>query len=362
MDYYNDNSGKQNIKVLVLVGEYPLAKKITHADGSVMYKGFYYDIWTKIKEQIKYKYNIQEFYSTSSDYDIITKEISSGKYDIAILPYTPTFERNKILSFTKSFMLDAPSILHFRKRNYFTTLFELIKDVFFMPLFIIITLGLIIGILLYYYDPSRSIYSGIKKTHHIRKSFLTIVTTFFGEYADLININKYHFSNISIIILIMTISLIINVYLQATATSKVIELNNEGVFNRKNINGKLFLSQTGYDDAEQMQYWGAKVEYVSDIRDNIVKKYLKNPDKYEGVILDRLENQYFLNKYKYDHPNLTISYSDFGFIDETFAVNKKDINFLNDVDSAIIKLQDTGGIEDVCKIYRDKDQVNLCIR
>ena len=95
---------------------------------------------------------------------------------------------------------------------------------------------------------------------------------------------------------------------------------------------------------------------------NIIKKYLNNPDKYEGVILDRLENQYFLNKYKYYYPNLTISYSDFGFINETFAVNKKDTNFLNDVDSAIIKLQDTGGIEDVCKIYRDKDQVNLCIR
>lgn len=359
MDY---NGGKQTIKVLVLVGEYPLAKKITHADGSVIYKGFYYDIWSKIKEQIQYKYNIQEFYSTSTDYDFVTKEISSGKYDIAILPYTPTFERNKILLFSKSFMLDSPSILHFRKRNYFSTLFELIKDVFFMPLFIIITLGIVIGIILYYYDPTKSIYSGIKKSHHIRKSFLSVVTTFFGEYTDILNINKLHLNNITIILLIMIISLIINVYLQATATNKVIELSSQGIYDRKNINGKLFLSQTGYDDAEQLQYWGAKVDFVSDIRDNIIKKYLNNPNKYEGVILDRLENQYFLNKYKYNYPNLTISYSDFGFIDETFAINKKDEQFLNDVDSAIIKLQDTGGIEDVCKIYRTEDQVNLCIR
>ena len=357
------NGGKETIKALVLVGEFPYAQKIEY-NGKITYRGFYYDIWTKIKEKLENQYNFQEFYSPDEiDYEEVSKELEMGKYNVCIAPFTPSnYKDTTKFYFSYPILLDTPSILHYRVRNYISTFLELIKEIFLIPLLLIISLGIIIGLILYKYQPGRWINSGIKKSHHIRKSFLTVITTFFGEYSELINVKNLHLFNITFIIVVLILSLFINMYLQATATDKVIALNSEGIYNRHNIVGQSFVTQTGYDDGVQFENWGANVVYLDKSISDIVKIYIDNPGKYKGVILDKKEAMGYLNKYRYYHPNLIISSSEFGYIDETFAVSKKNNNFLYDLNTTIIRIQQDNEIEEICKIYSDKVDFNLCLK
>lgn len=357
----HDNNTKTIIKVLVLLGKDPLAEKITFPDGLVQYRGIYYDLWLIMKKSLTNKYQFEEEFQVNINYDKITDYINKGIYDICIAPFTPNFERVNKVMFTSSIIYDSPSILHFKRLNYFTTLYELIKEVFILPLLIIIMVGLIAGTLFYYLEKKgwRSI--GIKKSHYFRKAFLTVVSSFFGESGFLTGTSTLHIVNIVVIISILMLSTIITMYIQAHTTSKMIELNSQGYLDRENIKGKHFIAQTGYDDSLQVKKWGGKVTYEDSSIDNIVKKFIENPSKYDGVVLDRTESHYYTDLYKYTHPNLTISYSDFGYISECFPINKNRIEFLKDVNLQIMNIQTYGFTEKICRKYRDESLVNLCV-
>ena len=373
MDTYNNHNNNNNnnthnnthnndtIKVLVLLGSEPLAEKITFPDGSVHYRGLYYDMWVIMKKGLTDKYQIEEEFKVNSNLNDIINSIHIGKYDMCIGPFTPNFERTKLVMFTDSIILDSPSILHFKKGNYFSILYELLTEVFIVPLLLIITLGIILGGLFYFVEKKGWGNIGIKKTHYFRKAFLTIVSSFFGEAGFLTSTSTLHIYNIAVIIFILILSTVITVYIQANATSKVIELNSQGSFNRQTIIGKHFITQTGYEDGRQVEEWGGKVTYEDKTVSTIVKEYIDNPSQYDGIVLDRTESQYYVNLYKYTHPSLMISYSDFGYIDECFPVNKNRIEFLNDVNLQIMNIQTYGFTEKICRQYRDQSLVNLCV-
>ena len=360
MDIHHNNT-KPIIKVLVLVGRNPLAKKITFPDGLVQYRGLYYDMWAIMKKSLTDKYQFEEVFKVNNNYNEITDLINKGIYDICIAPFTPNFDRMNKVWFTSSLIYDSPSILHFKRRAYFSTLYELLKEVFILPLLVIIALGLIIGALFYYVEKEGWSGLGIKKSHYFRKAFLTIVSSFFGESGFLTSTSTLHVYNITVIILILIISTIITMYIQAHATSKLIEINSQGGLNRENIKNKHFITQTGYDDGIQIEKWDGKVTYEDLPVDIIVKNFIENPSKYEGIVLDRTEAYYYVNKYKYTHPNLIISYSDFGYISECFPVNKNKTDFLKDANLQIMNIQTFGFTEKICREYRDVSLVNLCV-
>ena len=349
------------IKVLVLVGNVPLAQKLSFADGTTQYKGLYYDMWKIMKTDLSNKYQLEESYLEINNDNTVIDLIHKGTYDICIGPFTPMYERLKIVNFTKSIILDSPSILHFKNRTFLSTLYLLIKDVFIFPLVLIILLSLVIGSILILIDSERWGKLGIKKVNYFRKSFLVTISSFIGEAGLLTDYSSLKIYNIITIIFILTISSIITVYIQANATSKIINLDNEGIFNRHNIIGKMFVTQTGYDDGELIQKWGGSVTYVDKSVDEIVKDYLQNPSNYKGVVLDRTESQSYLNKYRFSYHNLTMSFSDFGYITECFPIHKNEIEFLNDVNSQILKLQSLGFTENICKMYRDSSEISLCV-
>jgi len=358
MENYKNNN--RTIKVLVLVGSEPLAEKITFPDGSIQYRGLYYDMWTIMKKNLMNNYQIEEVYEIPNDYDKIVSSVAIGNYDICIGSFTPNFERMKLVNFTSALIEDSPSILHFKKRNFISTVYELLKKVFIVPLIIIILLGMLIAFLFNFVEKDWSSI-GIKKSHHFRKAFLTIVSSFFGESGFLTSTKKLHIYNIVIIIFILMVSTFITVYLQASATSTVIDLNSQGYYTRPTIKGSHFITQTGYDTGKQFEMWGSKITYENKPVDVIVKEYIENPSEYDGIVLDRSESHHYVDLYKYTHPDLTISHSDFGYIEECFIVNKNKIEFLNNVNLQIMNIQTYGFTENICRQYRDPVLVNYCI-
>ena len=72
------NQDIEKIKVLVPVGEFPLAKKITYANGTIEYKGLYYDLWVIIKKNLQNKYIFEETYKPRDNVNRIVNQIKEG--------------------------------------------------------------------------------------------------------------------------------------------------------------------------------------------------------------------------------------------------------------------------------------------
>ena len=354
----SENQNRKQIKVLVPVGDFPLAKKITYANGNIEYKGLFYDIWAIIKQNLQHKYIFEETYIIIDNVDKIVNQIKEGEYDICIAPFTPTYNRLNMVSFTKAIVLDSPSILHIRRISHIGFFYELIKSVFFKSLIIIIILSILIVIAFYYIDVYN--FSKRKKNIYFGKLFLSVIATFFHEHS-IVEKTNIKIKSIFIVITFFIITTFVTMYIQGMVTTKLIQMNTEGSFNRKNIIGQSFVAQKGYEDAKQIENWGGKVIYLEDTTENIFNKYLHNNTKNEGIILDRSEAQSLLDKYKYKTPDLIISYTDFGFIDHCFIINKQHKPLHHDIDLQILDIKKIGGIEKLCKVYLDPSLINLCV-
>ena len=78
---------KPTIKVFIIIGSsLTTTNKTIDIEGNALYSGFTWDIWKKIEESLKDKYNFEVSFSPekSSNYNIYVNDIATGKYDIAI--------------------------------------------------------------------------------------------------------------------------------------------------------------------------------------------------------------------------------------------------------------------------------------
>ena len=103
---------KEEIIVFVNMGGHPLAQKKPDGTG---YEGILYDSWKLIKENMKDKYTFKEIFEERTDYDQMTKDVKSGKYDMVIAHFQLTEDRMKIINFTNNLIISKNTILHLPK-------------------------------------------------------------------------------------------------------------------------------------------------------------------------------------------------------------------------------------------------------
>ena len=73
---------EKKFKVLVPIGDLPLAHKRPDGKG---YEGIMYNIWLKIKDRLKKKYEFQEYFEETANYDEKTRQVVKGEYDLVTL-------------------------------------------------------------------------------------------------------------------------------------------------------------------------------------------------------------------------------------------------------------------------------------
>ena len=61
-----------------------LVYKYTNSDGKDIYSGFLWDIWTLLKEYLKYKYEFNTTYNENEDINKYVQKTADGEYDIVI--------------------------------------------------------------------------------------------------------------------------------------------------------------------------------------------------------------------------------------------------------------------------------------
>jgi len=106
---------KPTIKVFIIIGSsLTTTNKTIDSEGNPVYSGFTWDIWKKIEESLKDKYNFEVSFSPekSTNYNIYVNDIATGKYDIAIGSFFNTKWREGKIDFSSPILIDANSILH----------------------------------------------------------------------------------------------------------------------------------------------------------------------------------------------------------------------------------------------------------
>ena len=350
---------KVKIKVIINASGPPNSFKITQSDGSISYSGMFYDIYEKIKEHLSDKYSFEETF-IEDDWSVgkTLDDIKEGKYDIAISNFTTTTKRLQDVNFTRPIIMEKDVIVY--KESGLQTLnimWRLLTDVLFIPLILVVVIGFILGTLLYYLQPGRR--NNIEPKYRkkfFKRSIMSSISTFLGEAGMTAEESPLGWGSMLLTFFVMAVALAFNNFITATATNRVLELSENARYTKDNLPNMKLLGQKGQNIVTNFRRYGAKVEEVDGTVRKMMKKYLENTDKYNGVVLETSVAMVASKKY-----NLSITGTNFGFGEAVFPVNKDRPEVLRVFNTEIKKLQESLETEKICKKYVDESQTYLCV-
>ena len=359
--YTTYNNRKKTIRVLLIMGDENSVFDTTYIQslhGDKIYRGFNWDIWKEIQEKLEDKYNFEITESKiTKNYDIYVNDVAEGKYDIAISGFTPLSTRQNVY-FTIPHAITSNTVMYFKK-------FDLIEDfkrisITLLQIFIyLIVLGILIGLVLFFFDPDRKIHVNvIKKNNYLYflRSILTGIATIFGEMGLLSERSSLKLSGITVTVLLMGISFILLMYFQAEIT-KILLINETNNINRYNIEKLNLIGHANNSDSIKLRQYGANVKEIKDLSSKeLVEYYLENKDKYDGFILSYHEAY----KYKKQYGELDYS-ADFGNESCSFIINKNERELYDDVNREIVNMIEELRINKICKSYfGDIENIPIC--
>lgn len=343
---------KDVIRVFVMTG--PETSGITTTrkivDGKIFYKGVVWDIFKEITKmpEIKRKYDFKFTFSKYgfNNYDQSIQDIHNNKYDICIGGYISNTKREELINFSSPLLIDAPCIFHYVSHNITDIFINILKNVT-KSFIILIVLGVISGLVLYYFNPSRQKNTNTKtKGEFLLRSILTGIFTFFGEAGYLSENSSLSMKGIILTVLIMIISFIYLMFLQAEITSQIIDRKQNKDSSMDIIRKKPVLGHKGYAAANKLKSYGIRVKYIKGKKnDDLINMYISNPEKYSGVVLTYCDG-FPYKKLKNLHSTLN-----FGYEPLYIPIRTDKTELLDDVNKAIMKLRSRGDLKDICYTY-----------
>ena len=330
-----------------------LAFKIPNESG---YQGVLYDIWKLVREKLQSKYTFVEHFKSYSNYDQMTESVSDGKYDIVIAPFTITTKRMKIVNFTDTVILNRHTILHLPKLSMKDTIKTVIQKVIIGPLLVAICIGIVLGLILHWFEPNRYVKARVKKPFALRRTISTVIASLFGEAGFLSENSTLSIAGIVIVFFILIFAFFFVMLLQAVVTERVIDLKKDKAFTTDNLNNQLLLSPKGYAAGIFMQRYGANIEYHDKPIKEIIDIYLKNKNKYSGISLDIFDATSHASKKN----NMVTSKSDFGFTGQSWVISKQYPELLHEINTVLAPIRFNLHPYYICKKYLNISQVYLC--
>ena len=349
-----NNNNKKTIKVIVFIdtqrsGIVAHKKHVGTGEG---YEGYAWELFQKcmVSPSLKNKYKFDIHYTDLgwSNYDQTIKDIEAGKYDIAIAAFYHTENWERVVNLSTPILIDANAIFHIQDdREVITDILNTILLMSKYTIFIII-LGIMIGLLLYYGNPKRIKYiRGITQHNFFIRSMITGVAAMFGEMGFLSENASHTYRGGLIVIVGMFIAYVSLIIIQAKVTSVLVEKRISKGLNKYTMNKGLILGHEGEAVGRKIQADGARLQYIKDkTTDELMKFYMDNTNKYKGVAISYCEAFHYLEIYH----NLEASIG-YGYEPSSYAVNRNQVDFLNDLNITLLELRKTRVMEGICKKY-----------
>ena len=338
-----------------------IAYKTEIVDGVQTYEGLPIDIFQKIMEldHMKDKYTVEYTYSKEDDsnYSDVITNIGKGKYDIGIGVFNRNIEREKQVNFSAPFMLDPNCIFHIESNSIITLIQMMTKSIGNIVL-ILILLGMVSGLLIYFGNPGRMSRLNIKSN---RKFFLYSIiagmAAMFGEMGLIADGATRSIKGLLIFFVTMLTAFVFVLIAQARMTSALVDEKLGSKLTKGNMPTSKILGLNGYIPTTTIHEYGGQIDYVKDGNiDGIMTKYMENPDKYAGVALSYADGFKYLDKY----PTLFVSLG-FGVETGGYPINQKKTNILEDINKGIVILENEGTLQNTCiSYYGDREDNPIC--
>lgn len=329
------------------------AFKYKDKNGEFKYKGFLYEAFLKIKKKLKnkYEFNVKFTDASEQNYDNFVRETAAGKYDIVVGGFFLNEYREKLINFSYPFFFNAYSIVQYKKLGDFEILLKLILALA-RPIFLLIGLGLIFGIILHFIEPKRGKILDTVKLNMIkgkRRTILTSIASFFGEMGFLTENTNLSIISVITVIIIMIVAFTIILIVQAKLTTLSLSLEEKENINLSNLNKFNFIGFEGNSETQKLDKLGANVKYLKNMSlKEGIDYYIKNKNKYSGGLITSHTNGYSFVK---NNSNLKIKYEGLGIEPCSWILNKNQIKLLEDINQQIIKLIDNGEMKKICTKY-----------
>lgn len=331
---------EQTLKVGFLkIQPYVIEKK----DGT--YEGILYEMWKKIEKNLQLKTK-EIFIESISFNEEIMKMYDTNTYDVLIGPISIVKERMEKVNFSRPVMLNKTVIGYIPKQSFIVKFYRVLSRTLLIPLILLILIGLILGSLLYYFEPERG----------YKRSLMSSIASMYGEMGFVSENSTLRTSGIIVVFIIMFISFYSTIFLQAITTDRFITLSDRLEIDKNNIKGKRILTLKGsiYVPLFKNRF-NVQVDEL-DVEEEVVKKYIDKQNFYDGFVLDYESTKLFMDKY----PNIVISKDNFGNDELAFAISKDKVQLNRLIDKEIVKMQDNYEIKRICNHYLDDEGVSNC--
>ena len=162
MNSFSDAYRKKNMKILFIIGDtYGEIKRNKDKDGAWYFTGFGWDLWKLLEEKLSDRYTFEHYYTdeqglTNTNYDELVKYVADNKYSIVIGNFYQTRQRETKVNFSIPTIIDAPAILHYPNNTMIGQL-KTVAGTFIRLILILLSVGLVMGVLLAYLDRKRFI-------------------------------------------------------------------------------------------------------------------------------------------------------------------------------------------------------------
>ena len=346
-----EHSEKEIIKVFVITGPKTngTATYESEVNGEKVYSGMAWDVIEAVKKLPSFKkYKFEYTFSKPgyTNYDEILDGVSTGKYDLGLAIYAQTQAREGKINYTVPLSVDGYALYHYSDTSHF----DIFKDVLFKIwylILILVILGIISGIILFFIDPARVKATNIKNRKvFLIRSITTGIATFFGEAGFLFENSSSSIKGLVAITMIMLIAVIFLQFMQAELTSLLIERKmGEGIPD-SDLKTKPAIGHDGYASSTNWEKNGGIVElFKGKTNVDLLEIYKKNPNKYLGVVLSYYDGYPLKELY----PGITASV--FGNILTSLIYNPSKVNFGEDLNKGLLHIRATKELTKICKFY-----------
>jgi ABC-type amino acid transport substrate-binding protein len=334
------------LKVGIVITEPYVIEEEVNINGDLKksFSGVLYEIWTKIKELNNL--DVEEI-SLGRDFSGAVKKLQNREFDLIVGNMWVFEDRARIIDYTRPILLNKIMIAYKPQKSKLQVYYEIIKEMYLLPLLSILVVSIILGTVLYYFEPERG----------RGRAIWTTIASFLGEMGMLFENTRLRIGGMIVAFTIAVVAFYYTLFLQAYATTEMVQKINQKELDEKNIKGKFFATPKGLSMGKVLAKYRMRSEDVKIAPNKMADYYLKNTDKYDGYLTTYENMKADIKK----HPELVMTEDNFGYEETAFMVGKGNRQLLDLLNIGVTTLQEHNTIKDICSKYFGEADANLCV-
>jgi ABC-type amino acid transport substrate-binding protein len=320
------------------------AKPFAYKSAGVL-KGVVIDLWEKIAKEHNWYFVYKD---AGTSYIQAAVDTGRGDYDLAIGNFSSTYKRSSWVDFSRPFMMNYVAVATKSKSS---NILNNIYNVFIgsmLPILIVVMFVFIFASILFWFLEHR------KHTYDVSDSlFSTSIAMLSGNVIDnpSTNLNRFIF----ICILITGTILQAMVIATITDASLALKASSDPFLDKTDIKNHKFIVEKGSSFVDIIKRYGGK--YFEVVGADTGEYYLKNKDKFDGIVSDHAIAYDIAQK---DESGEVILSSVNLKYDELVFYFNKNFSYARKVNSSILRMQDTQESKQLCALYLGIE-ADLCV-